>query len=147
MNSNSHSLFLLKRSILENRVISRGREKIMNRQSTTFLTMGLILSLISKIIQFQSGAIIGDVLVLPAALCFVLAILFQNKNYRRWLNTDRKNKYARIFGWSCCLAVLSFQLLTMLRFGYNNRIGYIFVPLFIFFCCMSVVYVQKLRKQ
>lgn len=46
-----------------------------------FLILGLALSITSKILQLYFGSIWGDILVLPAATMFVLAILFYWPRY------------------------------------------------------------------
>jgi len=47
-----------------------------------FLFIGLVLTVISKILQFVYKSKIGDFIVIPAAIFFVLAILFPPTNLR-----------------------------------------------------------------
>lgn len=114
--------------------------------SIIFLALGIIQSLISKVLQFNGFTNIGNMLVLPAAAFFVLAILFSIKKYTALLNSQKGKIEAVYIGSSACTAVLSFQLLTMSIFGYKNYIGLIFIIPFIISALLFTYYFRKFLK-
>ncbi|HLR92878.1 MAG TPA: hypothetical protein VK048_07455 [Atopostipes sp.] len=111
-----------------------------------FLVLGMLLSAISKSIQFTEGSLIGDLFILPAGTCFVLAILFFIPQFQEaFQNCETKNKAIR-FAFSASLAVLCFQLFTMLTFGYNQTIGVLFLPLFLVFAGWTLFFMKKIGE-
>lgn len=99
----------------------------------TFLMVGIALSVCSKILQFQFGSVWGDVIILPSAVFFVLAILLYIPKYKAFLHNDASKEKAKVFALLCCVTVLCFQLFTMLTFGKGLRWGLFFtLPLLIF---------------
>jgi hypothetical protein len=102
-------------------------------RKNVYLLIGLILSAISKWLQFRFNAGIGDILILPAATFFVLAILNYQKPFQILMGQPDKHKEARLFSLYCCLSVLCFQLLTMITFGWGYAIGIAFTLPFLVF--------------
>lgn len=98
-----------------------------------FLTLGILLSITSKFIQFQYGSVWGDLLILPAATFFVLAILLYLPTFEKWLKNPVSKRRAIILALASCLAVLSFQLFTMFTFGQEQQWGFLFLlPVLLF---------------
>lgn len=98
-----------------------------------FLIIGLVLSLGSKLLQFYRNSQWGDLLVIPAAIFFMLSLLLYNKTYCRWLSQANNRRIAISFAAACCLSVVMFQLLTMFLLGRGELWGMAFaVPLFLF---------------
>lgn len=114
--------------------------------SIIFLTLGIIQSIISKVLQFNGFENIGNMLVLPSAAFFVLAILFSIKKYTALLNSQKGKIEALYIGVSGCTTILSFQLLTMSVFGYKNYIGLIFIIPFIISGLVFTYYFRKILK-
>lgn len=48
----------------------------MMKLNLLFLIIGLILTILSKVLQFIFHSKMGDIIVIPAAISFVLALLF-----------------------------------------------------------------------
>lgn len=97
-----------------------------------FLLIGLVLSISSKVIQFTVKSKIGDGLVIIAAIFFVLAILHTIPAYKELLHNEQSMKNATLIAVLSCLAVISFQLTTMVTFGYQQKLGLLFlIPFFI----------------
>ena len=102
-------------------------------KSIVFLIIGLILSITSKGFQFLAKSKLGDVLVLFAAIFFVLAILYTIPAYRGLFTSELGVKRAIFIAAFACLAVVSFQLFAMITFGYGQKIGFTFlVPFAVF---------------
>ena len=98
-----------------------------------FLIMGILLSICSKVLQFQFGSFWGDVIILPAAVFFVLAILLYIPKYKAFLQNDMFRKKAIVFALFCCLTVLFFQPFTMVTFGKGIWRGlFLLAPFLIF---------------
>ena len=95
-----------------------------------FLTIGIVLSVISKVLQLIFEAKFGDVIVIFAAVFFVLAIAFSIDNFKKHYKKSRK-KAAGLLA-ATCLTVMSFQLMMIFIMGNNNDKGFYFlIPLFI----------------
>ncbi len=90
----------------------------MGRETAFFLALGVMLSVASKLLQFnarlRSFHWLGNMVVLPAATCLTLAALFALPQYRRWYEAGPTRAQAWLLAGLACAAVLSFQLLTML---------------------------------
>lgn len=112
-----------------------------------FLILGLALSITSKILQIYFGSIWGDILVLPAATMFVLAILFYWPRYVYYLKQNRTKNTAKVFALLCSLTVLSFQLFTMLSFGKKMPIGYVFIFPFLIFTGLSIYFCFRMARE
>lgn len=111
-----------------------------------YLMLGIVLSICSKILQFRFKSLWGDILILPSAVLFVLSILLYIPKYREFLYNPITSKDAKVFALLCCLAVLSFQLLTMIAFGRRFKCGFIFILPFIIFSSLSIFYWMTLLK-
>ena len=99
-------------------------------QGILFLLIGLSLTILSKILQFVYKSKIGDLLVIPAAIFFVLAVLFSIRKYTNLLNKEwnqRSNNYCCCSMFSDCFVSSNDHLL----FGNNNKLGFIFLVPFI----------------
>ena len=105
-----------------------------------FLLIGLSLTILSKVLQFVYKSKIGDLLVIPAAIFFVLAVLFSIRKYTDLLNKENGIQEVTIIATAACLAIVSFQVMTILLFGNNNKLGFVFlVP-----CILSVgIFIYK----
>ena len=111
-----------------------------------FLILGIILSVISKVMQLVYKSKWGDYIVLPAAMMFVLAILFYWPRYLYYLHNRETANTAILFALFCCLTVLSFQLFTMISFGKGMPIGYAVILPFLVFICISIYFWWCLLK-
>lgn len=97
------------------------------------LAIGLILSVVSKLFQLFSTSIIGDILILVAAPFLVLAIAVSIPAYKINIIQVDTRAIARKFAILMCLTVSSFQMLTMITFGWRNNLGCLFFIPFILF--------------
>lgn len=92
-----------------------------------FLLIGLVLSITSKILQVIYKSKIGDIIVIPAAVFFVLAVLFSMNKFTALLNTDGGiNEATQIAFWAC-LAVVSFQIMMILFMGHGKSVGLVMI--------------------
>lgn len=112
-----------------------------------FLILGLVFSAISKLLQFYYKSIWGDIIILPAAVMFVLAILLYWPRYVAYLKQNETKNKAKAFALFCCLSVLSFQIFTMLLFGKKMLIGYIFIFPLLVFIYFSIYFWRHLSKE
>ena len=80
----------------------------------------------------------GDLIVLPAAMMFVLVILLYWPKYLYYIQMDGTATKAKLFALFCCLTILSFQLFTMISFGKRMIIGYAFIIPFLVFLFVSI---------
>lgn len=102
-----------------------------------FLIAGILLSILSKWLQLQVNSLWGDLLILPAAIFFVLSILLHISLYRAFLENRKQRQSARLLAVYICAAVLSFQLLTMFTFGRGQSWGGLFILSFLLFAGLS----------
>ncbi|WP_028273417.1 hypothetical protein [Atopococcus tabaci] len=113
---------------------------------TVFLVMGLVLSAASKWLQLRYSSVWGDVIILPAAVFFVLAVLLSIPSFQNYLAEKSTRNRAKRFALFSCLTILSFQLFTMMTFGRGFAWGWVFlVPVLIF--AGSAVYVWRHLSQ
>ena len=112
-----------------------------------FLFLGLGLSALSKVLQAGFQSIWGDILILPAVTMFVLAILLYWPRYVDYLKNNRTENKAKAFALFSCLAILSFQLFTILSFGQKMSIGYVFIFPLLVFISLSVYFWFCLSKE
>lgn len=113
----------------------------------TFLIAGMTLSVCSKLLQLYFGSLWGDILVLFAALCLVLAILLYIPQFQFYLQHAQTKKLAKFFALMCCLTVLSFQLFTMMTFGKGFSWGLSFIFPVLIFGTSSIYLWLKLMRQ
>jgi len=85
-----------------------------------YLVLGIVLSICSKILQFRFKSLWGNILILPSAVFFVLAVLLYIPKYR--------------------------DLFTMMTFGKRLKWGVIFLLPFIVFGGLSIFYWMVLLK-
>jgi len=88
-----------------------------------FLLIGLALTIISKILQFVYKSKTGDMIVIPAAIFFVLAILFSINKFTDLLRRENRAREAAQIGFWACLAVVSFQVMMILFAGQGKSYG------------------------
>ncbi|WP_054942564.1 hypothetical protein [Paenibacillus ihuae] len=88
-----------------------------------FLLIGLILSVISKLyhFKFKDQAHIGNMIVIPAAVSFCLAILYSLPKFNRMVESAQWKAF--LTAASACGAVVSFQLMMILLMGDKNTNG------------------------
>lgn len=98
-------------------------EEIQLKFNLLFLLIGLALTIISKISQFVYKSKIGDFIVIPAAIFFVLAILFSINKFTDLLSRDNGAKEAAQIALWACLAVVSFQIMMILFAGQGKSYG------------------------
>lgn len=96
-----------------------------------FLLIGLVLTITSKILQFVYKSKAGDILVIPAAIFFVLAILFSINKFTDLLTRENGAKEAAQIGFWACLAVVSFQVMMILFSGQGKSYGLLLIIPFI----------------
>lgn len=88
-----------------------------------FLLIGLVLTISSKTLQFIYKSKIGDFIVIPAAISFVLAVLFSIHKFTALLSTEGGGKEAFQIAIWACLAVVSFQVMMILLMGHGKTYG------------------------
>jgi len=96
-----------------------------------FLIVGIILSVISKWLQFKEPqhTLLGNIIVFPAATFFVLAILWTVPKFKIALAGGQTSSLAMWLAVLSCIAVALFQLTTMLVFGKKIMWGiWLFIP-------------------
>ena len=98
-----------------------------------FLVIGVLFSVASKLLQIKWPSKLGDFLVFPAAIAFVLAVLFTITPYTTLFNQPDGREKALCIAVISCSAVVSFQGGMLLLFGYHNKFGLLFIGLFILF--------------
>ncbi len=110
-----------------------------------FLLLGILFSAASKFIQFSTGTLLGDLLILPAGTFFVLAILFSLSRFQKAFHNSKTKYKAILLAVLSSLTVLCFQLFTMLAFGYGNPAGYLFILPVLIFAVWSSLLVKQLN--
>lgn len=109
--------------------------------NTIFLTIGIVLSIISKILQFKikSYSYLGNLIVIPAAICFCLAILFSIKKYHSMFFAPETHLEAIYLAALACGAITSFQIMMMLLVSGKKLFGLLFSLPFItlLFLCIK----------
>lgn len=94
-----------------------------------FLLIGLVLSAISKVyhIKLKSQTYIGHILVIPAAVCLCLALLFSLSKFNGW--AEAMPAKAIFVAVSACGALVSFQIMMILLVGNKDFRGfYLLIP-------------------
>jgi hypothetical protein len=103
----------------------------MPREVLIFLVIGGGLSVASKALQFvpalREHEWLGNVIVLPAAACLVLGLLLALPPYRELRADDATRTYSLWLAALACVAVMSFQLLTMSFVSGRTQLGLILV--------------------
>lgn len=84
----------------------------------------------SKILQLVFHSKIGDIIVIPAAISFVLAILFSISKFTDLMGKENGIHEASIIAFWACLAIVSFQIAMILLVGHHNKFGIVFIILF-----------------
>ncbi|MEL7662095.1 hypothetical protein [Acetobacterium wieringae] len=102
-----------------------------DRKNILFLAIGVLLSVVSKLLQFVYQAKIGDFIVIPAAVFFVLAILHSLPAFKALYRTAKGARQANIMATLACSAVVSFQIMMILIIGNNNWLGLLLLVPFI----------------
>lgn len=96
------------------------------RINLIFFLIGLVLTIISKILQFAYKAKTGDLIVIPAAIFFVLGILFSINKFTDLLSNNGAKEAAQIGFWAC-LAVVSFQIMMIFVSGQGKIYGLLLI--------------------
>lgn len=96
-----------------------------------FLLIGLALTIISKILQYVYKSKNGDMIVIPAAVFFVLAVLFSITKFTDLLGRDDGAKAAAQIGFWACLAVVSFQIMMILWARHGKSYGLLLIIPFV----------------
>ncbi|MEA4804359.1 hypothetical protein [Acetobacterium wieringae] len=102
-----------------------------DRKNILFLAIGVLLSVVSKLLQFVYQAKIGDFIVIPAAVFFVLAILHSLPAFKALYRTAKGARKANIMATLACSAVVSFQIMMILIIGNSNWLGLLLLVPFI----------------
>jgi uncharacterized membrane protein YedE/YeeE len=108
-----------------------GSEIMKDRKNILFLAIGVLLSVVSKLLQFVYQAKIGDFIVIPAAVFFVLAILHSLPAFKALYRTAKGARQANIMATLACSAVVSFQIMMILIIGNSNWLGLLLLVPFI----------------
>lgn len=102
-----------------------------DRKNIVFLAIGVLLSAVSKLLQFVYQSTIGDLIVLPAAVFFVLAILHSLTAFKALYHTAQGARQANMMATLACSAVVSFQIMMILIIGNNNWLGLLLLVPFV----------------
>lgn len=105
-----------------------------------FLILGIILSIISKIYQFniKEQSYIGNIIVIPAAICFCLAVLFSLKRYNGMFLNDGTRSKAALLAVLACGTIVSFQLMMLSITSSNLPWGILFSLAFLVFLILFI---------
>lgn len=103
--------------------MSKSKYKI----NTVFLILGILFSIISKALQFIFNSKLGDMIVIPSAIFFVLAILFSVPKFIELTKNKATKKIAYIIAILSCTVIVSFQLMMILLIGNKNYLGLVFI--------------------
>lgn len=91
-----------------------------------YLIGGLVLSVISKILQWNNFATAGNMIVIGAAILLILALLHSLPGFKL-LNTKSETQLlAKKIAWAACGAIASFQLMLIFLLQ-ANLIGIVFI--------------------
>ncbi|MGL5296099.1 MAG: hypothetical protein ACRDAO_04010 [Culicoidibacterales bacterium] len=85
----------------------------MSTITTSFLISGILLSIISKILQFFNYWQLGNSLVIIAAICFVIALLFAWPAFQQLYRARKTRHTAYLCIFATSISIISFQLLMM----------------------------------
>lgn len=88
-----------------------------------FLLIGLVLSAVSKLIQFVFKSKLGDLVVIPAAVFFVLAVLFSIESFTGLAEREHGAAQMAVLAVLACSAVVLFQVMMILVVGHHNKWG------------------------
>lgn len=98
-----------------------------------FLVIGIILSTLSKWLQYQGNDTLGDLLVFPAAFFLGLALVCSFPFFKEWWQEPSRRPRAIRFAAFVAGGLLSFQLFAWLVFGQGEWLGaWFLVPFLIF---------------
>ena len=106
----------------------------MLKRNRNFLIIGVLLSLISKWLQLQSHSFWGDVLVILAAIFFVLALLLSIPRYTAYMENKKQRRSAIRLAVECCLTVVSFQF-----FWTGLYVGHFIFTISLFLCRIKLI--------
>ncbi|PKM53628.1 MAG: hypothetical protein CVU98_06895 [Firmicutes bacterium HGW-Firmicutes-3] len=110
---------------------NEGSETMKDRKNIVFLAIGVLLSAVSKLLQFVYQSTVGDLIVLPAAVFFVLAILHSLTAFKALYHTAQGARQANMMATLACSAVVSFQIMMILIIGNNNWLGLLLLVPFV----------------
>ena len=102
-----------------------------DRKNIVFLAIGVLLSAVSKLLQFVYQSTVGDLIVLAAAVFFVLAILHSLTAFKALYHTAQGARQANMLATLACSAVVSFQIMMILIIGNNNWLGLLLLVPFV----------------
>lgn len=102
-----------------------------DRKNIVFLAIGVLLSAVSKLLQFVYQSTVGDLIVLPAAVFFVLAILHSLTAFKALYHSAQGARQANMMATLACSAVVSFQIMMILIIGNNNWLGLLLLVPFV----------------
>ncbi|MBC3901656.1 hypothetical protein GH811_18830 [Acetobacterium malicum] len=102
-----------------------------DRKNIVFLAIGVLLSAVSKLLQFVYQSTVGDLIVLAAAVFFVLAILHSLTAFKALYHTAQGARQANMMATLACSAVVSFQIMMILIIGNNNWLGLLLLVPFV----------------
>ena len=113
-----------------------------------YLLIGVALSISSKIIQFRGKSKIGDLIVILAAIFFILALFYSIPRFQQLMQQEQTRASGFILLFFSCLTVVIFQLMMIVSVGYSQKNGIIFfiIPLIISGAIsMSLIWMNLLR--
>ena len=88
-----------------------------------FLLIGLLLSAFSKTLQYINKVKIGNMLVVPAAICLILALIFSLPKIKLALQKVGGLQSVVHFSIWVCIGLLSFQFMLMILFTSGNKLA------------------------
>ncbi|MGL5712392.1 MAG: hypothetical protein ACRCX2_05180 [Paraclostridium sp.] len=109
-----------------------------------FLISGIILSVISKILQFVFDSKVGDGVVIISAIFFILSLSFSIEAFSKLFYSRRRCAIKLLI--NSCISIVSFQIMMILIVGNGIYHGIIFVIPFLIFGCLSVFGWIQLHK-
>ena len=110
---------------------NEGSEKMKDRKNIVFLAIGVLLSAVSKLLQFVYQSNIGDLIVLLAAVFFVLSILHSLTAFKALYHTAQGARQANLMATLACSAVVLFQIMMILIIGNHNWLGLLLLVPFV----------------
>jgi len=119
----------------------------MTKKAKLFLAIGLFLSVISKVLQFKFDNPLGDFIVIPAAIFFVLTILFSIKRFDDYSEDGYQKRKQILTAIFACSAVVSFQITMIIFAGHHNNFGLFgLIPTILFAVLFSRHFIRILKE-
>jgi len=92
-----------------------------------FLIIGLIFTFSSKLLQITNKIKLGNALVFPAAIFFVLAIIFSLPKIKQALENASQFQHIIALSIWACIGVVSFQAMMIILVGSGNKLALLLI--------------------